>query len=225
MGAAIGEILPFAVGVAISPLPIIAVALMLVTPQASRNGPAFLVGWVLGLAVVGTIVLLVAAPTDASEGGEPAAWVDWLKLLLGVLLLLVATRQWRGRPHEGEEAAMPAWLGAVERFTAPKALAAGSVLAAANPKNLLLAVGAAAAIAQTGISGGEQAVAYGAFAFIGTLGVAAPVVVFFALGDRAPLLLGRLKDWLAGHNAAIMTVLCLVIAAKLLGDALRGFAG
>ncbi len=224
MGAAIGEILPLAVGVAISPLPIIAVTLMLVTPQASRNGPVFVVGWLLGLAVVGTVVL-VAAPVDANEGGEPDAWVDWLKVALGMLLLLVALRGWRGRPHEGEEAAMPSWLGAVDRFTAPKALGAGAVLAAANPKNLLLAVAAAAAIAQTGIPGGEQAVAYGVFALIGTLGVAAPVVLFFALGDRSPVLLGRLKAWLAEHNAAIMAVLCLVIAAKLIGDALRGFAG
>ncbi len=225
MGAAVGEILPFAVGVAISPLPIIAVALMLVTPQASRNGPTFVVGWLLGLAVVGTVVLLLAGPADASEGGEPAAWVDWLKLALGVVLLLVALRQWRSRPHDGDEAAMPSWLGAVDRFTAPKALGAGAILAGANPKNLLLAAAAAAAIAQTGIPAGEQAVAYGVFALIATLGVAAPVVLFFALGDRSPVLLGRLQAWLAEHNAAIMAVLCVVIGAKLLGDALRGFAG
>jgi hypothetical protein len=225
MGAAIGEILPFAVGVAISPLPIIAVTLMLVTPQASRNGPAFVLGWLLGLALVGTVVLLVADPLDASEGGEPAAWVDWLKLVLGLLLLVVALRQWRGRPHEGDAAAMPAWLGAVDRFTAPKALGAGAVLAGANPKNLLLAVAAATAVAQTGIPGREQAVAYGVFALVGTVGVAAPVVLFFALGDRSPVLLGRLKAWLAVHNAAIMAVLCLVIGAKLVGDALAGFAG
>ena len=59
MGAAIGEMLPLAIGIAISPLPIIAVILMLTTPKARTNGLAFLGGWLLGLAVVGAIVLVV----------------------------------------------------------------------------------------------------------------------------------------------------------------------
>jgi hypothetical protein len=41
-------------------------------------------------------------------------------------------------------------LSPVAAFSPAKAAGAGAVLAGANPKNLLLAVGAAAAIAQTG---------------------------------------------------------------------------
>jgi Kef-type K+ transport system membrane component KefB len=225
MGEAIGQVLPFAVGVALSPVPIIAVILMLVTPRARANGPAFVVGWLVGLALVGVIVLAIASPADASEGGEPATWVDVLKLVLGLLLVLIALAQWRGRPHGDEQAATPKWMGAIDAFTAPKALGAGVVLSAVNPKNLLLAVAAAAAIAQTGISGGEQAVAYAVFAAIATVGVAAPVVIYFALGDRAGPILDRLKAWMGAHNAVIMAVLCLVIGAKLIGDAIAGFSG
>jgi hypothetical protein len=49
MGQAIGGSLPLAIGIAISPIPIIAVVLMLTTPRAKTNGPAFLLGWLLGL--------------------------------------------------------------------------------------------------------------------------------------------------------------------------------
>jgi threonine/homoserine/homoserine lactone efflux protein len=224
MGEAIGQSLSLAVGVALSPVPIIAVILMLVTPRARSNGPAFVVGWLVGLAIVGTIVLLVAGGADAHDDGEPATWVSVLKLVLGALLVLIALKQWRGRPHEGEEAPTPKWMGAIEAFTPPKALGAGAVLAGANPKNLLLAVAAAAAIAQTGISGGEQAVAYAIFALIGTVGVGAPVVIYFVLGERAGPILDRLKAWMGQHNAVIMAVLCLVIGAKLVGDAIAGFS-
>ena len=224
MGEAIGQTLALAVGVSLSPVPIIAVTLMLVTPRARVNGPAFIAGWLVGLAIVGTIVLLVAGPTDASDGGEPATWVSLLKLVLGGLLVLVALRQWRGRPHEGEEAPVPTWMGAIDAFTPPKAVGAGAVLAGANPKNLLLAVAAAAAIAQTGIPGGEQALAYAVFAVIGTVGVGIPVAIYFALGDRAGPILDRLKAWMGRHNAVIMAVLCLVIGAKLVGDAIAGLA-
>lgn len=114
--------------------------------------------------------------------------------------------------------------GAIDHFRAGAALGGGAALAGANPKNLLLAVGAAATIAQTGIAGGQQAVAYAVFAVIGTLGVAAPVVIYFAMGKRSAELLGRLKDWMAHNNAVIMAVLCLVIGVKLLGDAIGGLA-
>jgi hypothetical protein len=222
MGQAIGQSLPLAIGVALSPVPIIAVVLMLTTPRARANGPSFVLGWLVGLGVVGAIVLALAGPGGASEEGQPAAWVSWLKLLLGLGLLLVAVRQFRGRPRGDEEAPLPKWMGAIDRFGPGQALGGGAALAGANPKNLLLAVAAAAAIAQTGIAGGQQAVAYAVFAVVGTVGVGVPVGIYFAMGTRSAELLGRLKDWMAHNNAVIMAVLCLVIGVKLVGDALGG---
>jgi hypothetical protein len=61
-GEAIGGILPLAIAVDISVLSIIAVILMLITPRAHTNGPAFVAGWVLGLVVVGG---LAGTMTDA----------------------------------------------------------------------------------------------------------------------------------------------------------------
>ena len=224
MGNAIGQTLALAVGVALSPASVVAVILMLITPRARSNGLAFVAGWLVGLAIVGTIVLLIAGPAEASEAGDPATWVDVLELVIGVVLLWVALNQWRRRPHEGEDAPTPKWMRALDDFTPPKAAGAGVALTAANPKNLLLAVAAAAAIAQTGIPAGEQAVAYAVFALVGTAGVAAPIAIFFALGDRSGAVLERLKDWMADHNGVIMAVLCLVIGAKLIGDGISGLS-
>jgi hypothetical protein len=224
MGAAIGQVLPFAVGVALSPVPIIAVALMLMSQRARLNGPLFVIGWLVGLAVIGVVVLAIAGPADSGSNGEPATWASVLKLVLGLLLVLLAVRQWRGRPRPGHEVEAPKWMGSIERFSPGKAAGAGAVLSGANPKNTLLAIGAAAAISQTGIGAADQAIAYVVFAVIATLGVAAPVVMFFALGDRSGRILAGLRDWMAQHNAAIMAVLCLVIGAKLIGDAISGFS-
>ncbi|HEX5587416.1 MAG TPA: GAP family protein, partial [Acidimicrobiia bacterium] len=110
MREVIGQVLPMAVGVAISPIPIIAVVLMLVTPRARVNGPMFVLGWIVGLAAVGVIVLAIAGGAEASSS-DSTSGVAWVKLLLGVGLLSVAMRQWRGRPHPGEEAPMPKWMG------------------------------------------------------------------------------------------------------------------
>ncbi len=223
-GAAIGQVLPLAVGVALSPIPIIAVVLMLVTPRARTNGLAFVIGWLAGLIVVGAIVLSVASPASANQDGQPATWVNWLKLLLGAGAVAIANRQWHGRPQAGEVAETPKWMAAIDDFDAPKALAAGAVLAGANPKNLLLSVAAAASIAGTGVSGSDQAISYLVFALIGTVGVGVPVAIFFSMGDRSGPLLDRLKLWMGANNAVIMAVLLLVIGAKLIGDAITGFS-
>ena len=156
MGKAIGGSLPLAVGIALSPIPIIAVVLMLTSRKARVNGPAFIVGWLLGLGIVGVIVLSLAGSAGASKSSSPAAWVSWVKIVLGVLLLLVAARQFRSRPHGDQEAQMPK-LDGHDRQDHP------------------------------------------------------------ARGARP----GRR----AHSNAVIMSVLCLIIAAKLIGDAISSLAG
>ena len=223
MKEAIGQVLSLGVAVAVSPIPIIAVVLMLATPRARSNGPAFVLGWVVGLTIVGTVVLLVSGGADASSDGEPATWVSVLELVLGLLLLLYAVRGWRGRPRRGDhEAALPTWMQTIDAFSAPKAFAMGVLLSGVNPKNLILTVAAAAAIAQTGIDTGEQAIALAVFILIGTVSVAAPVVVYFALGTRSREILDGMKAWIAANNAAIIAVLMLVIGIKLLGDGIAG---
>ena len=222
MAEAIGQILTLGVGVALSPIPIIAVVLMLSTPRGRANGPAFVLGWVIGLAVVGAIVLAVAGGAGANEDAEPATWVDVVKLEVGVLLVLVAVRQWRGRPRRDAEAELPGWMRTIDTFTPTRSLAIAAGLSGVNPKNLLLTVGAATAIAQTDISTGEQAIALAVFILVGTLGPGIPVAIYFVLGDRARRLLDDLKTRMAANNAAIMAVLCLVIGAKLIGDGISG---
>jgi threonine/homoserine/homoserine lactone efflux protein len=218
MGDAIGQVLSLGVGVALSPVPIIAVVLMLSTQRGRANGPAFILGWVVGLSVVGAIVLLVSSGADASEAGEPATWVGVLKLVAGVLLLLVGVRQWRGRPHGDAEASLPGWMRTIDLFTPQRAIAMGVALSAINPKNLILTVGAAAAIAQTDIGAGQQAIALAVFVLLGTLGPGLPVAIYCLMGERATRILDNLKNWMGHNNAAIMAVICLVIGAKLIGD-------
>ena len=225
MGQAIGGSLPLAVGIALSPIPIIAVVLMLTSRRARINGPAFVLGWLVGLGVVGAIVLVLAGSGGASKSGAPAMGVSWVKLALGVLLLLVAVRQFRSRPRGDEQPQMPKWMATIDNTTPAAAFGLAAALSGVNPKNLLLAAAGAAAIAQTGIPGGQQAIAYVVFALIGTLGVGIPVGIYFALGARSQKLLAGLKDWMSAHNAVIIAVLCLIIAAKLIGDRISGLAG
>jgi hypothetical protein len=54
------------------------------------------------------------------------------------------------------------------------------------------------------------------------LGVAVPVIIFYAMGDRSKPVLDDLKTWLGHNNATIMAVIFLVIGAKVLGQGITG---
>ena len=222
MGKAIGDILPLAIGVAISPVPIIAIVLMLGTPRARATGPAFAIGWIVGLTLVGTIMLVIANGNAATDAGNPETWVSVLKLVLGALFLLLAIKQWRSRPAPGDEAVMPKWMRAIDSFSPGKALVAGVALSGLNPKNLALTIAAATTIAQVGISTGQEAGTMVIFVAIGSLTILAPLIIYFALGARAAGILDGIKTWMAAHNAAIMAVVLLVLGFKLIGDAISG---
>jgi hypothetical protein len=218
MGAAIGDVLGLAAGVAVSPLPIVAMILVLATPRGRANGSLFGIGWLAGLSILGTVVLLLAGPAGASDEGEPAAWTGWLKLLLGVLALLLAVRQWRARPAPGAAPEMPKWMAGLDQLKPGGALGLGALLSGVNPKNAALTIAAAATIAGAGLPGGEQAVTLAVFVVIGSIGVLAPLIVYLMAGERAARTLDAWKTWSGDHNAAIMAVLFLVFGFKLVGD-------
>jgi hypothetical protein len=218
MGAAIGEILPTAIGVAISPIPIIAVVLLLSTPAGKANALTFLLGWLVGLGLVGVIVLLVADPAGASQDGGPAIWVGWLFAVLGLVAVLIGIRSFRGRPRDDEEPPMPKWMAAIDKFNAGRSLVMGFVLAAVNPKNLTLTLAAAASIAAAGLSSTDSYIVLAVFVLIGTIGLAIPIGMYFLGGDKATETLAELRHWLALNNATIMAVLMVVIGAKLVGS-------
>ncbi|MFF3063663.1 GAP family protein [Oerskovia sp. NPDC057915] len=217
MGPAVGQSLPIAVGVLVSPMPIVAVVLMLVSRKAKANGFSFLLGWVVGIAALGSVVLLVAGAATPDASGPPA-WASVVKIVLGVLLLLLAVSQWRGRPREGVSPRTPGWMSAIDAFTPVKAFGLAVLLGAVNPKNLLLVVSGAAAIAAATSQTSEQLGALAVFVVVASLGVAAPVVIYLAMGSRAATLLDGLKAWMIQNNAVIMAVLLLVLGTKMVGD-------
>ena len=52
-----------------------------------------------------------------------------------------------------------------------------------------------------------------------------PVVIDYAMGEKATKILGEMHDWMARENATIMAVICLIIGAKLIGDAIVSLTG
>jgi hypothetical protein len=222
MGQGISAVLTFAIGVAISPIPIIAVILMLFSQRARVNGPAFLVGWVLALAALSTVIYVVSHDGNVAQTSSTASdSVSWGTIALGVGMLALARRNWRKRPAAGEEAALPKWLATVESMSPLKAFGLAVVLAAVNPKNLILTLGAASGLAQVqGLSTTDAVVAIAVFVVIASLTIAGPVLYARFGGERAHASLDSAKAWLTTHNAAVLAALFLVFGVDLIAKGL-----
>jgi threonine/homoserine/homoserine lactone efflux protein len=223
MGPVLGDLLPLTVGVAVSPVPIIAVILMLLALRAGATSVAFATGWVLGIAAVTVVALLLAGGADvADDDAGPSTGASWVKLLLGLALLAVGAKQWHGRPKPGQDAALPAWMAAIDHVTPVKALALGVALAAVNPKNLLMTVSAGVTIADGALDTGEQVVAVVVFTALAASTVVLPVVAYLVAKERMRRPLEDLRGWLQANNATVMAVLILVIGVTQVGKGLGG---
>jgi threonine/homoserine/homoserine lactone efflux protein len=211
----IGSFLPSAVAVAISPIPIIAVILMLGTPRARSDGPAFAAGWVVGMVVVSLVVLALTGSVSTETSYDT---INWGQVVLGLVFFALARREWRSRPAKGEPAEMPGWMKAIDQVKPGKAFTLGVALSALNPKNLALTAAAAANIAQAELTGAQDAIAIGVFVVIASTTVVGSVLFYLLAGARAEQPLAHLKEFMVEHNVVIMMIILILLGAKLLGD-------
>ena len=219
MQQVIGQILPLAIGIDISALPIVAVILMLGTPRARSNGLAFLAGWMVGLIGVGGVALVLASAVGLSSSTDSTSrLVGVINLLLGIVLLVLAARGWRSRPQSGETPPLPKWMASLDTITPPRSAGLAALLSGINPKNLALNLAAMSIIASAGLSASSQLVALLVFAVLGSIAIIVPVLVYFAGGDRAAAVLASWKQFLVANNPVIMAVLLLVLGMVLIGN-------
>ncbi|MCK8610051.1 GAP family protein [Agromyces sp. C10] len=146
-----------------------------------------------------------------------------IKILLGLLLLFLALRQWQGRPKPGETAALPKWMEAIGEMTPARAFLLAFALAAINPKNLIMAAGAGVLIGSAGEGVGGSTIAIAVLTVLAASSVAIPVVAYLLASERMSAPLESLRRWLVDHNAAVMAVLLLVIGVVMIGKGIGSF--
>ena len=225
MGSTISELLPLAIGIALSPVAIIAQILMLFGKCARSNGPAFMLGWVLSLAICGSIMLVAADTGKLGGGGTPGVISYVIQLLLGLLFLFMAYRSWKSRSAPGEEPKLPAWVATLDSFSAGKSFGLAALLSSTSPKNMGLLASACILIAHGGLTGAQSWIVLAVFVVVACISVIVPVQYYFVAGASAQKTLTGWKTWLAANNGAIMIVMFLIFGAKLVGAGLGGLVG
>jgi hypothetical protein len=219
-GGLLGAILPFALGNALSPIPLLAMILILFTPRARSNGPVLLIGWLAGLSLVFTVVILASGLATAAAG-PGATGGPLLPAVLGTLLLFLAVRQWRSRPRDGAAPTTPKWMAAIDRLGPLQCAGAGFGLAAVNPKCLLLTIAAAGAVAAFGLDPAGNLAAGAAFVALSSFTIAGVLLYYLAGGQSAAGSLDRAQGWLLANNNVVLCLLFLFFAVSQYAQALQ----
>ena len=193
---------------------------MLFSRRAKVNGPAFLVGWVLALAAVSTAVYVVSHDGSVATSSTAADSVSWGKIVLGVVLLLLARRNWSKRPVPGEEPALPKWMAAVDVALPGQGLRTRHSARRGEPQEPDPHRGSRRGTGATRPLDADAVVATAVFVVIASLTIALPVLYALVGGERAQGTLDSAKAWLSVHNAAVMAVLFLVFGVDLIAKGL-----
>ncbi len=217
MNQVIGDILPLALAVLISPIPIAAEIILLFSDRPKPNATAYVVGFLFGVGILLGVFTVIAATQDLSAGSDSAAWVSWLKIVLGSVLVLGGIRRFRNRSGPGESEP-PKWMQGIGSFSPGKSLAVGLGVGALNPKNIVVGLAAGIAIASGGLTTGEEVAAIVAYAVSASLGVLTPLAVAVAMGEKSDEMLESWRVWLFDNNTAVMAVLLAVIGIVLIGN-------
>lgn len=222
MGDAIGAVLPLAVGIAISPVPIVAAILLLVSPKARTAGTGFALGWILGILTVVVVFLVFAAviPSPTVGGTRPVQGA--LHLVVGIVLIGLSVRQFRSAARTRDRE-LPAWMRAIDRLGFWDALGLGVLLSAVNPKNLLLGAAAGIALGSSGVRVGEAAVAITVYVLVAASTILLPVIGVLVAGDRAHQPLHALRAWLERENTVIMGFVLLILGVVVLSKGIAYF--
>ena len=217
LSEAIGGALPAAFVVALSPFPVIGVVLILASPLGRRNGPLFALGWVAGLAVVATLIVVLFGGADDPDSTSSAI-ADWLRVVVGAALIVMGVRKWLKRPRTAEEVVVPTCMASLEDATAVRSLRRGVLLSGANPKNFVLTAAAATAMVEAGAEGTDLVIAVAVFVLIGSCTVLGAVVAHLVGGRRAAAFLDGVRQFMVANSTVIMVIVLLLIGASVLGD-------
>ena len=216
----IAELVPQAIGMAASPLPLIAVLLMILSPNGRGRSICFAVGRVLAVMVT---VLAVAALSDAATQGPGGTRVGAvIRLVLGVGLILLALSKFRSRPKGAAEPKTPGWMQALDGMPPAKALRTGFLVTAINPKELIFGIAAGVVIGSADIPPGMVAAALLLYTALATITVVVPVVAYLLFGAPVRRALEPVKTWLVRYYNIIIAVVLAIIGTVMIGKGLAG---
>lgn len=222
----------YALGVAVSPTPVILVILMLFGVRGHMNALGYLIGWMVGLVILGVIIFALVAAGVFILSANMGFVRPIFSVLLGILLLFLAYRRWTKPVDPKPDMAGPKWMATADRLLAQgsghitplRAFFLAIVMSAVSPKNIALMIAAVLAFSSEDLNFQDKLVLFVLFIVISSLAIGIPVGYALLKGDKASESLNRWKLWIISNSPKAVAILVGMVAFVLIVNGLSGMS-
>ena len=215
----IAALVPGAVGIALSPLPVASVVFLLGHRRGYGSAVACAAGWMAAVAVALVIAVSVGEQLPAPTGGPPVQAL--VALVASVVLFVLAAWQWVRRRLPDGSPASTRWADAMEALGPGRAFGLGALLFV-SPKSVVLAFAAGLTLGDADPRAALTVVVGAVFVLASGVVVLLPVVLAVALGPRAEQPLEAMRSWIARWGAHALVVVLVVLGVVQLVIGLTG---
>lgn len=218
---ALGATFSLAVGIMISPLPMIAIFIILMAPKAKTNGIAFTAGW--ALSVLGLIYICIALG-QGFQNDQPSSGQGILQTVLGAVFLYLGFKEFRTSYQSHGDPKLPGWMKRAEQLSFFQAFLMGAILDFVNIKNIPLAAQAIVVVRPLDLDLSQQWITAIGFALVASLPFLLPTLWLLIDGEGARKPLGQARDFLERHNHLVMGALLLIMGSQAIGGGIQVIA-
>ncbi len=204
----------FLIGLAITlePIPLTAFLIVLASKNGVRKGAAFILGWLLSLAIVIALTVLATGDKPPKPSTGPSLAALAVKIAIGVGLVIIAIRQRRrmGRPKKPKKT--PKWQSGIDNMSPWYALGLGTLT---QPWPLVAA--GVATVVEAKLSSWETYLVLLLFCVIATAVYLALEIYVGFWPDQGQAALQRIRTWVETHTDQVIILVSLGLGFWLIG--------
>jgi hypothetical protein len=224
MGSVMVQLLPLIVGAAVVPIWIIMVLFLLRSEGGLLKAAVFAAGAIIVRLVQGILFGYVFGKAAESSGDSGSSViVSTLVLVVGILMLIAAFKQWR--KEDDPDAPPPKWMATISGLSTAKALGMGALLVAIAAKQWVFTLSAIGVIGQAQLSQAANISAFLFYVLAASSLVLAPIVVYAVAPTQSAKTLDAAQGWLERHNRAIVIAISLIFGLLFLWKGIAGLIG
>jgi threonine/homoserine/homoserine lactone efflux protein len=201
--------------ITLEPIPLTAFLLVLSSKGGVRKGAAFIFGWFASLAIVVAATVLVTGNKPPKPSTAPSLAALAVKILIGVVLLAIAVRQWRkmGKPKKPKKT--PKWQTGIDNMSPWYAMGLAPLT---QPWGLVAA--GVATIVEAKLSSWQSYVALFLFCLVST-GIYLVLEIYTGFRpEKSQAILTSTRGWIDTHKDQVIIVVSLALGLWLVGKSI-----
>ena len=209
------DLILIGLAIAIDPIPLTTFMVVLPSKRGARKGAAFVFGWLVSLAIVVAVTVLATGNDPPRPHTAPSHTALAVRIVIGVVLVAAAIRQWRRTRRPKKPKKPPKWQEHVDNMSTWFALGLAPVV---QPW-VLIGAGAATVVAAK-LSSWASDLTLAAFCVLASASYLGLEIYAGLKPARSQAFLVRFRTWMDTHTDQVIIVGSLIIGFWLIANSI-----